>query len=495
VTAAAFTSITQQAARRMGTIPALTRQDLVVAVGGPGREVDLGAELEALLNLYPGAVGRDAGIRLRILAGSAMAGQAVIARVDLAHIRLEAEDAEVPVRRAGLTQVVSPEQGYDRRPWLALLEGARGPLLAARFAMDAGGAGRARDGILVASGASLAADPDAGAGVVGAGGEGLHALNAGALMLAGTVWDGAGRSETDPGAAYGRGVWARGCAWCCLDRARADGTHWTGLQLQSTPGSAVGARVADAGHYGIRARGAALVDCRDAVVLRSLGHALNVNEASFVSAVNATLDGGRGLSEPAVLVDRVSGADLTGASVAGDYNGLIEARGAGATIHGLPAAVANDRAGGWSFRVRDGATISGRGIVAAGFTAGVPFNCDTPKGRVLDEESLAGTATIAADGTIAVTHGLTLIAGRDATTAGRTVTGVTLPGDTPDGVALSLGALAQTGAAITLAHGATIRHHGEGARVIDNADAGGAYTRLYRTDTGGGVRRLVEYRG
>lgn len=401
----------------------------------------LEAGLVAAARLGVGFSNGGISITLNIVSGTSIAEQLVFDGIDLSWIAITSDDATVPVERSALTAVQDVEPNDESAgasyPFLFGRNGARLPRISCLFDMDTRGPASGRDGILLLTGASVVVDP--GCGIDNAGGQGLYGYGAGSTNISGARFRNAGRGWK----ANGRGIWWRYSGMLHANYVTCDGALWSGLQIQSSPFSAVSASARKCGHYGFRARGGATGSARGFVGSGSAGHGFNINEGASVELTDAVFENcGIKDNEPAGLIES-SWADIGGVMVSGQYNGVIECRGGHAI--GVPKNINSDVNGTKPYNVQlratRGGTFSGAGL-SAHFTANLPYNIVTAHGSLLDSAAPTGITRIK-NGEITVTHGKMLIVSEDP--GERRITTVTLPFETPDGTELVLQAATDAG--------------------------------------------------
>lgn len=460
-----------------------------VTIDVGGRFATIADALAEVSYYRPGVAPGGFLANINILTGTTISEELRLSGVDMSWARIVAEDASVTVDRSALTTAADVDpldaSGAANYPFILGENGAYLPRIGCQFSMDTSGTASGRDGILLLTGARAIIEADC--GVNDAGGQGIYGFRHGGVWMPGASFQNAGNGWSG----NGRGAWLRSGGFVNADRAVFDDATWTGFQADSTPFSAKYVQCHDCGRYGFRARSCS-GSAENMDVQRSAGHGVNLNEGASVDLANATITRcGETNSEPAVLVESGSTADLDGATVSGQYDGVIEAR--GGFIDGVPASIDASAASGFGnsdLRVVRGGRISGRGLYAAGFTANILYNSPCAAGELLDDGSPTGAATISS-AEITITHAVTAIAEESGSL--RTVETVNFPSsEVPDGTEVTFFA-ADNGAPITLSGGTgNILTHNNDDLVIDNADAGSNYVVTFIKRNAGGFDRLYE---
>ena len=256
--------------------------DPIVTVGPGGDHATLG---EALAS---GRVGDHAErfpeipLVLRLTRGFVLDEQVVIRRRRLGGLRIEAEEAVVPIRREALIREIGVDPyTRPRFPAFAGLDGAELPVLDCVFVMDDSGPWERRDGLVLAHGARAHLRP--GAGIQGTGwsrdtredegaGIGAFVLTGSTLLADGATFDHCARA-----------IYARFGSQVNFRHGTARHCGWTAIQLMESYMTCENAILTDAGHYGLRARRTSYCNAQGVDVSRSNGHGVNSNEGSKIN--------------------------------------------------------------------------------------------------------------------------------------------------------------------------------------------------------------------
>lgn len=158
--------------RKHAAAPLTSR--MTVTVGAGGEFSTINDALASLTRRYPTYVRADNDqpslAVIRLLSGFVMSEQVLVEGVDLSWIRIEADDAEVSISRAALT-----EELFTYYPAFGAINGGTLPVIACLFKMDSTGDANRRDGVFVTDKSSVIVEP--GCGVTHAGERGLHISN------------------------------------------------------------------------------------------------------------------------------------------------------------------------------------------------------------------------------------------------------------------------------------------------------------------------------